>query len=210
MFRHCFKDHALAADKIKWSKVQIESALQMIYSAAYQNPHTYCNPVAKVFYLKLKFLWETLHLSNSTWKSLCDFKGPTEKTGHYNCTNPILPGTSCQMLGPPSPFSVLPSQPCLSSSKLLLDPNPFKQFAKNSPTLNWMQSRRNQGANGGICPSPPQWLDLLLLVCLLSLSQFETEKFYQPKKQTLDWQQFPLQVSIKSLNIKHFLFVVCS
>ena len=55
-----------------------------------------------------------------------------------------------------------------------------------------------------------QWLELLLLVCQLRFRQFETEKFYQPKKQTLDWQQVPLQVSTKSLIIKKYMFVVCS
>ena len=55
-----------------------------------------------------------------------------------------------------------------------------------------------------------QWLELLLLVCQLRFRQFETEKFYQSKKQILDWQQFPLQVLIKSLNIKIYLFELCS
>ena len=55
-----------------------------------------------------------------------------------------------------------------------------------------------------------QWLELPLLVCLLRFRQFETEKFSQPKRQKLDWQQFSLQVSIKSLHIKIYLFEVCS
>ena len=47
-----------------------------------------------------------------------------------------------------------------------------------------------------------QWLDLLLLACWLSFSQFGTEIFYQSKRKILDWQQFPLQVSIQKFKYK--------